>query len=185
MVQALREIIELSEFDEASLKEALSSFRCVDPEEASAQDVMRFLSEDAVDMERKGTTRTYLILNDESWAEGEVRIDGYFSIALKVLFFSKDIDAGLLEETFGNPKQVNCPACLIGQLARSETAEKGSGREYLKFALQYIAEASDIVGGRFVYLDCVPEKQRYYEKEGFRFLQNKHKSGLVQMYRVI
>ena len=97
MVQALREIIELSEFDEASLKEALSSFRCVDPEEASAQDVMRFLSEDAVDMERKGTTRTYLILNDESWAEGEVRIDGYFSIALKVLFFSKDIDAGLLE----------------------------------------------------------------------------------------
>ena len=51
MVQALREIIELSEFDEASLKEALSSFRCVDPEEASAQDVMRFLSEDAVYME--------------------------------------------------------------------------------------------------------------------------------------
>ena len=100
MVQALREIIELNEFDEASFREASSLFRCADPEEASSQDVMRFLTEDAVDMERRGTTRTYLILNDERWAEGEVRIDGYFSIALKVLFFSKDIDAGLLEEIF-------------------------------------------------------------------------------------
>ncbi len=185
MVQALREIIELNEFDEASFREASSLFRCADPEEASSQDVMRFLTEDAVDMERRGTTRTYLILNDDRWAEGEVLIEGYFSIALKVLFFSKDIDAGLLEETFGNPKQVNCPAYLIGQLARSETAKKGSGREYLRLALQYIAEASDIVGGRFVYLDCLPEKQGYYEKEGFCFLQHKHKSGLVQMYRVI
>ena len=82
MVQALREIIELNEFDEASFREASSLFRCADPEEASSQDVMRFLTEDAVDMERRGTTRTYLILNDERWAEGEVLIEGYFSIAL-------------------------------------------------------------------------------------------------------
>ena len=185
MVQALREIIELDNYDEASLKEALSLFECVKSDTEDAKDVMRFLVNDAIDMERRGITRTYLVLNEESWAKGQIQIDGYFAIALKVLYFSKDVDKEVLQEVFGDSSRKNCPAYLIGQLARSCKAERGAGSKFLKIALEYISSASDLVGGRLIYLDCTQEKQGYYEREGFRFLQNKHNSGLVQMYRVI
>lgn len=184
MVQALREIIELENFDEASFIEALSLFECVKQNEETAQDVKRFLVEDAIGMERDGDTRTYLILDDECWVNGEIKINGYFSIALKVLTFSKDIDEELLCDVFGKKKN-NCPAYLIGQLARSIDTKSGVGKEFLRTALEYIAQASDIVGGRFIYLDCNKDKRAYYEKQGFKFLQDKHKSDLIQMYRII
>ena len=184
MVQALREIIELEEFDEASFKEALSSFDCVKQNDETAQDVKRFLVNDAIDNERRGDTRTYLILDDANWNEGKIKIDGYFSIALKVLTFSKYLDKDLLIEVFGSEKN-NCPAYLIGQLARSADSKPGVGKEFLETALEYIAHASEIVGGRFIYLDCNKDKRAYYEKQGFKFLQDKHKSHLIQMYRII
>lgn len=185
MVQALREIIELEDYDEASLKEALSLFECVKSEEEDSHDVMRFLTEEAISMEQDGTTRTYLILNDDAWKKGKIQIDGYFAIALKVLYFSKDMSKSVLEEVFGDGSRKNCPAYLIGQLARSKDTVSGVGSRYLENALEYISEASDIVGGRLIYLDCTQGKQSYYEKRGFHFLQRKHNSELIQMYRVI
>ena len=186
MVQALRQILELEDFDEASFKEALSMFKCVEPDTESSKDVMRFLVEDAISMERAGDTRTFLIINDELWQQGEIQIDGYFSLALKILAFGKSINKDFLKNLFDNENKSNCPAYLIGQLAKSETAEKGAGANYLMTALQYISNARDIVGGRLVYLDCTPNKQTYYEKHGFHFLQKKHKrDDLIQMYKVI
>ncbi len=185
MVQALREIIELDNYDEASLKGALSMFKCTNCQSEAAQDVMHFLTEEAIDMEKAGITRTYLVLNDELWNKGEIQIDGYFSIALKVLYFAKDIEKNILESIFDDSARKNCPAYLIGQLARSEKSDKGSGVQILTTALEYISEASDIVGGRLIYLDCVPEKEKYYKNHGFKVLQKKHNSNLIQMYRVI
>lgn len=185
MVQALREIIELDGYNEVSLKKTLSLFRCVNPESDAAKDVMHFLAEDAVIMEKSGTTRTYLVLNDSLWKEGKIQIDGYFSIALKVLYFAKDLDETVKQQVVEDMGRQNCPAYLIGQLARSQETEKGSGKRILQTALEYIAEASNIVGGRIVYLDCSKEKESYYSDHGFHLLQKKHKSDLIQMYRVI
>ena len=185
MVQALREIIELDNFDEASLLEAFSSFQCVNPTDEIAKDVMKFLVNDSIAMEKDGITRTYLILNDEQWTKNQVQIDGYFSIALKVLYFGKNISKEWLKNIFGDEDRKNCPAYLIGQLARSSHAQSGEGSKYLSTALEYISHASDIVGGRLVYLDCSPSKRAYYEKRGFNYLKNKHNSDLIQMYRVI
>lgn len=185
MVQALREIIELDNYDEASLKEALSMFKAVNSETEAAKDVMHFLSEDAITMEKAGSTRTYLVLNDELWQQGVVQIDGYFSIALKVLYFSKDVDSSLLEDLFSDFRRNNCPAYLIGQLARSENSQKGTGAKILEKALEYISDAENIVGGRMVYLDCTPDKEKYYLSHGFNYLQKKHKSSLTQMYKVL
>ena len=183
MVQALRDLIEDSCFDEASLTEALSTFECVYSGDES-EDVTSFLVKDAIRLEREAITRTYLIINDERWEEGCVQIDGYFSIAIKVIYFH-GVDLGILENAFGNGSQKNCPAFLIGQLARGVHSPKGSGAEYLKKALSYVASVKDIIGGRFVYLDCVPERRTYYETQGFAFLKNKHNSPLIQMYKII
>ena len=184
MVQALREIIELDNYDEVSLKETLSMFRCVNCESETSQDVTRFLTEEAFEMEKAGITRTYLILNDAEWEKGKIQLDGYFSIALKVLYF-KNIEKDILEGIFGDSTRKNCPAYLIGQLARSEKSNRGSGVQILTTALEYISEASDIVGGRLIYLDCVRDKEKYYKDNGFKFLQEKHNSQLIQMYRVL
>ncbi|MBR5501215.1 MAG: hypothetical protein IKV74_06790 [Clostridia bacterium] len=183
MVQALRELMLDVDYDEASLIEALSVFECEQNNESS-MDVCDFLRHKAVQAEREGTTRTYLIVNDEQWSKGVLQLDGYFSIALKTLHFSKT-DPSVLEEIFGDPKKNNCPAFLIGQLARSQTAPKGVGGFYLEIAMSYIANVSDIIGGRFVYLDCEPEMQSYYEKYGFSFLQNKRGQHYIQMYRIL
>lgn len=183
MVQALRELIEDENYDEASLVGALSLFRCAHGDD-DAEDVENFLKRLAVPYEKEGITRTYLMINDEAWERGEVKIDGYFAIALKVLYFQK-MSAEFLEAVFGDPDRKNCPAFLIGQLARSADSEKGEGSRYLELALSYISSVSDIIGGRFVYLDCSPARQRYYEQHGFSFLKNKHNSHLIQMYKVI
>ena len=185
MVQALREIIELDNYDEVSLKETLSMFRCTNCESEASRDVMHFLTEEAIKMEKAGITRTYLVLNDTEWKKGNIQIDGYFSIALKVLYFAKDIEKDILEAIFDDSTRKNCPAYLIGQLARSEKSSKGSGVQILTTALEYISEASDIVGGRLIYLDCVPDKEQYYKDNGFKILQRKHNSNLIQMYRVL
>ena len=80
----------------------------------------------------------------------------------------------------------NRPVYLIGQLARGKYAPKGSGGEYLDMAISYIKRASDLIGGNFIYLDCVPERQEYYERHGFAFLQKKHKrDDLIQMYTLL
>ncbi len=183
MVQALRDLLEDAYCDEASLTEALFSFTCIHSGE-EADDVISFLRESAIPFEKEGTTRTYLILNDAEWDEGRVQIDGYFSIAIKNIYFN-NTEADILQNIFGNPTQKNYPAFLIGQLARGALAPKGAGAAYLDIALSYISTVSNIIGGKFVYLDCVPARQSYYEAHGFSFLQNKHKSNLIQMYRIL
>lgn len=144
-----------------------------------------FLVNNAIEAERKGTTRTYLFLNDKKWKEGKIVIDGYFSLALKILYFSKDIDKKILEIAFGDSTRKNCPAYLITQVARSESSNKGSGALILETAIKIILKAEDLVGGRIMYLDCLKDKEKYYSQYGFEFLQNKHNSELIQMYRVI
>lgn len=184
MVQALRELIELKECNEASLQEALSLFECAYTSE-DTNDVHKFLDEHAIQNEKQGETRTYLILNDEAWERGDVKLDGYFAIALKNIYFNKAVDKNILIDIFGEDKK-SCPAFLIGQLARGVNAAKGSGADYLKIALSYIASASDIIGGRFVYLDCNKNRREYYEQQGFSYLQDKHKDEtMIQMYKVL
>lgn len=183
MVQALRELLEDPNCNEASVKEALFSFQCANVENDD-DDVVRFLREYAIGFEKDGTTRTYLIIDDDQASKGTLQINGYFAIAIKNLYF-RNTDPKVLEEIFGDASKQSCPAFLIGQLARGTCSSKGEGAQYLITALSYIAEASNIVGGRFVYLDCSPERQSYYEEHGFTFLQQKHRSPLIQMYRVI
>lgn len=187
MVQALRELLEDVECNEASIAEALFSFECADIGDDTddvVNDVITFLRESAIDFEKEGTTRTYLIVNDQQAAAGKLQLDGYFAIAIKTLYFN-NVEPDILKELFGDGTKQSCPAFLIGQLARSNYSQKGDGATFLNMALSYIAQASNIVGGRFVYLDCNPERQAYYESHGFTFLRNKPKGKLIQMYRII
>lgn len=186
MVQSLKDLIELKECDEASLREAFSLFRCAHckEEDEESNDVLDFLQNHAIEREKEDTTRTYLIVNDDAWEEKKIQIDGFFSIALKVVYFH-DNGKDVVGDIFNDSSKKNCPAFLIGQLARSEHTQSGAGAEYLNIALGYIAAVSKIIGGRLVYLDCDPERFNYYKEHGFSFLQQKKNSSMIQMYKVL
>lgn len=184
MVVSLKSFIENESYSYPFLNSLLSSFECIYNNEETA-DVINFLLNEAVSNEKLGISRTYLIISDEKIKKSQIQIDGYFSLSVKNIYFNKTTDENARIAITNEDTQKSSPAYLIGQLARGKYSPKGSGARYLKLALNYIANASEIVGGRLVYLDCSPDRQSYYENKGFAFLQNKHKSNLIQMYKII
>lgn len=180
MVLKLKEIIKAFNNDKASVKEVLSSFVAVNS--PSKDDVESFLKNKAIDMEEKGQSVTYLMLNDEKLKKDEYVIDGYFTLAIKAFEFCGDLSKKGRKRISGKSDDF-VPAFLIGQLAKSTSAGHGAGKELLSQAIAYINNAIQIVGGRLIYLDCKDALISYYIKHGFSLLQKQN--DLNQMYLVI
>ena len=181
MVFPLRKIIEEYEtIDKASFEGALSSFSC-----QKDLEVQTFLQNKAVDFENAKQTSTFLLFNDDASKNGVLQLDGYFSLALKVFSFSADISNRQRRSLSGKSER-EVPAYLIGQLARDDNAPRGTGKELIHTAIQYIRNAQFYVGGRIVYLDCKDALKSYYENYGFRYIQKSARDPqLNQMYLII
>ncbi len=180
MVLKLKEVIQAFNYDKASVEEVLSTFKAVDS--PSKDDVESFLKHKAFDMENKGQSVTYLVLNDERLKKNEFIIDGYFTLAIKAFEFCDNLSKRGRRRISGKSDDF-VPAFLIGQLAKSISAGHGFGKVLLSHAIAYINKAIRIVGGRLIYLDCKDELVSYYTKNGFSFLQKQ--GELNQMYLVV
>lgn len=180
MVLPLRQIIENGTIDKASVLEALSSFSC-----KRDADVQNFLQKLSIPFEEKRQAATFLLFNDDAAAGNRLQLDGYFSLALKVFSFEGSVSKRQKQKIAGKSDD-QVPAYLVGQLARSDVAPKGTGAMLLELAVEYIKTAQTYVGGRLVYLDCKDNLLAYYESKGFRFIQkNPDNEELNQMYIVI
>lgn len=182
MVLALKEIIKALDYDKTSVQEVLSSFEAV--ESKSKKEVEDFLLNSAYDMEIDKQSATYIIVNDDEFQNGEMSIDGYFTIALKTLKFAEHVSNRTRRKISGK-KDEYIPAYLIGQLAKSKTACARAGIDYLHTAISYIKYVSEVVGGSIIYLDCDDELVGYYTKNKFTYLQKNSESHLNQMYLAI
>ena len=181
MVFSLKEIIENFDNNKTSVQEVLSTF--IAEETESKADVEDFLVNKAYDMELESQAATYIISNDDEYKNGNLVIDGYFTIALKVFHFI-NTSKNKIKKISGK-REEHVPAYLIGQLAKREGSPHGKGKEFLSFAIDYIKQAINIVGGRLVYLDCKDSLILYYKQQGFEFLQQNEETKLNQMYLVI
>ena len=180
MLLPLRQIIENPLIDEASIIEALSSFTC-----KRDADVQNFLRESAIPFEQQQWTVSFLLFNDEEAANRRLKLDGYFSLALKVFYFDDSVSKRKRRKMSGYADD-QVPAYLIGKLARSDDAPKGTGAILLNHAIEYIKNAQSFVGGKLVYLDCKDELLAYYESKGFLPIQkNPDRNDLNQLYVVI
>ena len=189
MVLPLKEIIyddneTLSNERVEILDKVFSSFKC----SQDNKDVENFLKEKAINFEQSKESSTFLIFNDEALEKGNLVLDAFFTLALKVFSFTKDADENEKEKIGINGN--NAPAYLIGQLARSKNTVSGLGKKTLINAIEYIKGAQYYVGGRLVYLDCRDDLVKYYTKQGFKFIQKRKKPDengdrLNQMYLVI
>jgi len=168
----LHEVME--KMDKNVLSSFLSEFRC-----SRSRDSEHFLRKTALKHEARDISRTYLAIDLEKNI-----ISGYFTLAFKCLNV-KDIgmDAHLTEMM--NVRDDVAQSYLIGQLARSDDAERGSGRIMLDEALRMFFKGKGMFGCRTVRLDCRDELVDYYISRGFQPIGKNADLDLNQMAKFI
>lgn len=177
------------ESDPGRLQQILASFSC-----EQDVDIASFLYSKAVAFERLSKSRTYLIVDEISLKEGTFTILGYFSIALKSLSIPetlsnrarKELD-GFSGKLHGNPIQ-SIPCYLIGQLARNSLTDAKilTGNAILDLAYDTISAAVNLVGGRYIMIECrnIQSLIQFYKRNHFIEISN-ISDGTVSMVQMI
>ena len=155
---------------------AISRFTCRD------DDVEAFLKHRAVDFESRDKSRTYLIFDD---ASGE--LIGYFTLSLKALPFKNHVSKSVIKNIDGYSKDVQAVGIiLIGQFGKDSILAKDiDGASLFGLCLQTVRKAQNIIGGRFVLLEChdIEKVISFYAKHGFISLQHDETDNYLQMVR--
>lgn len=175
--------------DPRLLQQILNTFSC-----EKDSDIASFLHSRAVEFEQLSKARTYLIVDEISLKQGTFTILGYFSIALKTLSIPetlsnrarKELD-GFSGKIHGEPIQ-NIPCYLIGQLARNSLTDAKTlpGNAILGLAYDTIAAAVNLVGGRYLMIECrnIESLIRFYKNNLFTEIA-RISDGTVPMVQMI
>lgn len=157
--------------DIENVKEILNQFEC-----SLNKDVEFFIKEKAIEFLKLGISKTFLVTT--SYKEKQV-IVGYFALTDKVTKIKKNALSKTLSrrikrfsrnEDIKNYYIVSLP--LIGQLGKNfanNYNELISGDVLLKLACDKVKEAQQILGGKFVFIECEdkPKLRDFYESNGF------------------
>lgn len=80
------------------------------------------------------------------------------------------------------------PSYLIGQIGKNDKYSKLiCGDEIINYAMDVINQVYELVGGRFVLIECNDHNKliSFYQRNGFERLQKDGEDGLVQMVRFL
>lgn len=156
---------------EKETKEILNNYKC-----ELNNDVEYFLKEKAIVFSKQDIAKTFIVMT--KYEDIDV-IVGYFAIAnkgisIKNVLLSNTKRKKLLKYSKYDIKSkcYNIALPLIGQLGKNYCNGYNnliSGNILLKLACDKVKEAQDILGGRFVFLECedVPKLKEFYEENGF------------------
>ena len=189
----LSTIIEQGTREEVNI--SLSNFSCIQD-----NDIERFLKEKSVLFEELSKSRTYLICDEEELVKGDLKsltIYGFFTLALKVYKASDDLSNRARKEMDGlsakiHGERISHFSCfLIGQLSRNSNVDKDtvSGKQIIDTADRLIKSAQDIVGGRYLLVECKEEEKliHFYKNNGFKVISSisDGNTKMIQMIRKI
>ena len=173
----------------------MSSFSC-----SKDKDIEYFLHNRAVEFEQLSKSRTYLIFNQEEMETKnitELTVYGYISIAIKILAVPTAVSNRVRKELDGFSAKIHgeqisdFPCYLIGQLSRNSNVSQNSlsGKELIDFAKDVIATAVEVVGGRYMMIECRNSKKlvEFYKNNDFEEIARIPDNGqpMVQMIRKI
>ena len=156
---------------EIKTKDILKRYKC-----EINKDVEYFLKEKAIEFSKQEISRTYIVLGEY---KKENVIVGYFAIAnkstvLKKLILSNSKRKKLIKYAKYDTdiKGYNIALPLIGQLGKNFDNgynELISGDVLLKLACDKIKEIQNLIGGRYVFLECedIDKLKEFYESNGF------------------
>ena len=163
----------LDQLGEDFVKQILSSFSCpLNP------DVEYFLKAKAIEMSKRNFSKTYLVYW-ETEDGNEKELVGYYALAPTLIFVdpsavSKRQKRKLHEYGVYNEKtcQYVANAILIGQLGKNFANGNDSlisGSDLLQMAIDKAREVQNLVGGRFIYLECEdkPKLLKFYTDNNF------------------
>jgi len=156
---------------EIKTKEKLKEYKC-----NLNKDVEYFLKEKAIEFSKQDFSRTYIVM---SQYKGKDVIVGYFAIANKVtnikkVTLSETKRKRLLKFATYDKESKNYSIALplIGQIGKNYNNGYDkliTGDELLKLACDKIKEAQEVLGGRFIFLECEdkPQLEEFYSNNGF------------------
>lgn len=151
----------IKEYEIEKVERYLSTFFC-----KKNKDVENFLKIRAIEYEKLNNSRTFLIVDQEN-----LNLVGYFTLALSSIDLVDTKLSGRKKHRlrYGNSNKNLIPGFLIGQLARNDSVSKDSfeGSKILEYALYYLNKSHDIIGGKFVLIDCCTKLVDFYTKNGF------------------
>lgn len=158
-------------FGEEKTRNILSEFKC-----DLNKDVEYFLKEKSIEFSKQDISRTFIVTNSY---KGKDVIVGYFAIANKATIVKSFMLSNTKRKRFlkftkynYDIKGYNIALPLIGQLGKNYNNGYNSlitGDILLKLACNKIKETQNILGGRYVFLECedIPELKKFYESNGF------------------
>ncbi len=167
--------------DEPSILKDLSSFSC-----EKEPEIERFLKERSIPFEKAHKSRTYLIVEKKSSPKEGIVIIAYISLALASFRIQRNVSNAMRKRLNGIFMNDDVPCFLIGQLGKNDRYYgEIMGSELIDYAMNFLEKGHDLVGGRFVRVDCHRDERliRFYEENGFMQVQMNDESGLLQMVR--
>ncbi len=156
---------------EVKTKEILKDYKC-----ELNKDVEYFLKEKAIEFSKQDLSRTFLVMS--SYKKKYV-IVGYFAITNKSTTIKKFILSNTKKKRITRfakynqeIKGYNIALPLIGQIGKNYNNGYDkliTGDILLKHALNKVKETQDILGGRYVFLECEDNEKlkQFYEENGF------------------
>ena len=178
--------------DVNSVQQELNKFSCI-----LNKDVEKFIREKAMTFDKQGWSRTHLVYTSY---KGDNILGGYFTLANKnfVVKNNTHISKTLKKRIakFGQYneelKQYIVPSVLIGQLGKNDVyGNLIQGDRLLKCAFDEIRKVQNIIGGKFIYLECEDKTglKEFYTDNGFvefgqRDLENDEKDDINGKYLI-
>jgi hypothetical protein len=166
---------------EEDFENAIGNFVCKDKE------VENFLKTKAFDFDRRNKSRTYLIVDIAE--NGDLCVLAYYSVTMKSLKFSHNISATKIKKIDGFRSDVEeTEAVLIGQLGKDcNHKDKIDGKSIMSYIFETVYVVHNAVGGRIAFLECTDNEKvvKFYQDNGFVFLQNSEGGKYLQMIRFL
>lgn len=157
------------------LTDALDSFRC-----CKDIDIETFLRSKALDYLERNWCSVYLIVDEDAFDAGTIKIEAYFTLSHKTLI-PDQISKSKVKETSGFKTAETIHFVLIGQLgkyiAQTATGQVDSaalsGQEILNYAFEIIHASSALIPCRCALVECSedPKVQKVYKDYGFSDFQ--------------
>lgn len=156
---------------EEKTKEILNDFEC-----KLNKDVEYFIKEKALQFLKMRISQTFLV---SSSYKGKNVIVGYFALTNKITKIKKSSLSNSVKkritrfaEQITKEKYYTVSLPLIGQLGKNYKNNYNlliTGDELLNLACNKVAEAQNILGGKFAYVECEDKEilKNFYESNGF------------------
>lgn len=156
---------------EAKTKKILKDYKC-----ELNSDVEYFLKEKSIEFSKQDISRTYIVMSQ--YKKKDVLV-GYFSIATKATIIKKFILSNSKRKSLmryakydNEIKGYNIALPLIGQLGKNYNNGYNkliTGDVLLKLACNKVKESQNLIGGRYVFLECedTEKLKDFYESNGF------------------